>query len=223
MSSAAARALTMPRRMRSWSRRSSEVAISEAEAALDGRVEALSLSLVLTWRAALDLATVIPRNVSAESNVQSAKPDAEPDVAPFGQCQRRGDPGYHEARPERADHRHAEHPAREHPDAVQQQPRWRHDAEIPHHPQVIGDRSARDKRGRRRQCEPARVRAGQRDAGAPRLPSIAASSTTTAMDAAPSHVASQRSPRWLPSAHDRGDQSDDARYHAAGARNGGKG
>jgi hypothetical protein len=39
MSSAAANALTMPNRMRSWSRRSSEVAISEARAVLDARVE----------------------------------------------------------------------------------------------------------------------------------------------------------------------------------------
>jgi hypothetical protein len=39
MSCAAAKALTMPSRMRSWSRRSSEVAISEAGAVLDARVE----------------------------------------------------------------------------------------------------------------------------------------------------------------------------------------
>src|SRR5687767_13961165 len=101
----------MPRRMRSWSSRSSDVAISEAGAALNRRGELSRSVLVLTCRAVVDLATEVPRNVSAESDVQPAKPEGQPDIAPLWRRQSGGNSSRHETNAHRADHRHAEHPA----------------------------------------------------------------------------------------------------------------
>src|SRR5687767_15964508 len=99
----------MPRRTRSWSSRSSEVAISDAGAALDRRVGRSRSIFVLICRAVLDLATEMPRNVSAESDVKPAKPDGKPDIAPFRRRQRRGDPHRQDANTHPPDHRPGEH------------------------------------------------------------------------------------------------------------------
>ena len=134
----------------------------------------------------------MPRNISAETDVQPAKSDGEPDIAPFRRRQSGGDPGRHEAGPDGANHRHTEHPTGQHArynnnhvGAMTAKSRSIHSLYVIAAPATNGAAIANPN-----------LRAL---ASVSLIPArcafliIAISSTTTATDAATSHVASHRS------------------------------
>src|SRR5438034_4585522 len=111
-----ASALTMPRRARSWIRRSSSAARSPAGSALR------LCSGVSALRATPDLATIPPRDDPAEHDVQPAEPGRHQPVAPRRGAEQRGRAGHHEAQPHHRHDPHRERPSRHESGAVQQQP-----------------------------------------------------------------------------------------------------
>src|SRR5688500_10406068 len=115
MLSAAASALMMPRRTRSWRRRSRFVAISGTFART--RAETSCWTFVLSFRAVL--AAMVPRDIDAKRYLQPAEADRQPGVAPFRRRQDGGDTRDHEAHADQPAHRPAAPSTRPTPRAVE--------------------------------------------------------------------------------------------------------
>src|SRR2546423_1738079 len=113
-----ASALTMPRRTRSWIRRSSSAVRRPARE----RSRASSRPAASVFRAAPGLATVPPSNDRAEHDVQPAEPRRHQPVAPGGRPDQRDGADGHEADAHNGDDADGERAPGHEPGAVEEQP-----------------------------------------------------------------------------------------------------
>src|SRR5205823_2506966 len=111
-----ASALTMPRRTRAWTSRSSSAARNPPRSLLS------PCSTASVCLAAPCLATVPPSNDHAEHDVQAAEPRGHEPASPRRRAEQRHGPDEHEADPHHGDDADRERAARDEPGPVQEQP-----------------------------------------------------------------------------------------------------